>query len=450
MHIAFVDSNTAALEALRRAKEAGHRVTYIQSPAPFFYSLTPENLALIGYADHVEVAATTTEAAPVTAALAAVHAACPVDFAVSLCELSVEPVALACQALGLPGTSPEGLLTARRKDRTRAALRRAGVASAEFCLARDDGEAAAAADAIGYPVVVKPPSGADSRLAFVARDAAEVRAGCQRAEADLHEMSSGWVSQLSRGFLVEERLHGPLVSVELGIDGEHSYPFCISGRSRADEDEVVETGVHIPAGLPDDQARACFGYAEAVCRTIGLDRGVFHLEMIITARGPVLVEANPRVMGGILPAIYQYATGHNIYHAFLQVISGAPVEGVPPVFDGCVAGRRFFAREDATMPASWNTDDWLADTRADRTGDGHARDGHARDGDTCDGLIRLDPPEALGVRPGQPLRRGDLIARVILRGPDYAATTRVIREMIRRTEKALGFELMIGEHDDLA
>jgi biotin carboxylase len=430
VHIAFVDSNMAALEVIKRAKEAGHRVSYIQPPDPFLYSLTPRNLALIGYADRVEDAATTTEAAPVTAALARIHAAHPVDFAASLCELSVESVALACQQLGLPGTSPEGILTARRKDRTRVALQRDGVASARFCLARDGGEAVAAADAIGYPVVVKPPSGADSRLAFVARDPAQVRAGCQRAAADLRELSAEWRSQFSRGFLVEERLSGPLVSVEIGMDGERSYPFCISGRARARDDEVVETGVHIPAGLPDDQARACVGYAESVCRVIGLDRGVFHLEMIITARGPVLVEANPRVMGGILPAVYQHATGHNIYRAFVQVISGAPVEGVPPAFVGCVAGRRFFVREAATMPPSWDTDDWLGDAR--------------------DGLIRLDPPQALGVRPGQPLRRGDLIARVILRGPDHAATARVIGEMIGSTEKALGVELMIGEHDDPA
>jgi biotin carboxylase len=430
MHIALVDSTSGALTAIESAKQAGHRVSYLQATIPSFYPLSPANLRLIGCADWVEQGVETTDAASVTGALARIHAAHPIDFAVSHMELSVEPVALACQALGLPGSRPEGVLIARRKDRMRAALAQAGVATAAFSLAADSGEALAAAEVIGYPVVIKPPSGFDSRLTFVARDPAGVLAACRQTEEGLAGLPSPCLGQLTRGLLVEEHLSGPLVSVEIGICGERSYPFCISGRTRAREDEVIETGVHIPAELSAGQARACIGYAESVCRAIGLDQGVFHLEMIITGRGPVLVEANPRIMGGILPTVYQHASGQDIYRNFLQVISGVPVEGVPPVFTGCVAGRRFFVREPGTMPQRWDIDDWLG---ADR-----------------DTIIAFDAPEVMGVQPGQSLRRGNVIARVILRGQDYAATACTARDMIRRAEKALGLELMTGEYDDLA
>jgi hypothetical protein len=36
MHIVFVDSNMAGLDAIKCAKEAGHRVTYIQPPESSF------------------------------------------------------------------------------------------------------------------------------------------------------------------------------------------------------------------------------------------------------------------------------------------------------------------------------------------------------------------------------------------------------------------------------
>lgn len=427
MHIAFVDSNNAGLEAIKCAADEGHRVTFLQASKPSFYPLSPANLRLIGYASKVVNDVETTDAGAVTAALARCHAAHPIDFATSQFELSAEPVAQACKALALPGTNPDGVLVARRKDLLRAALRDAGIATPAFAVAGDPQEAVAAAAEIGYPVVIKPPSGHGSELVFVARDPAEVRAGCARALSGLSGLPAAWHGQLARGFLVEEHLSGPLVSVELGMSGGRSYLFCISGRTRARDDEVIETGVHIPAELPADQANACASYAAAVCRAIGLDRGIFHMEMIVTSRGPVLVEANPRIMGGILPTVYLHATGDSIYRAFLQVISGAEVRA-SPALPGCVAGRRLFVRTQGVMPAGWDTGDWL--------------------GEHQPSVIRVDTPEDMGVQPGDQVQPGQVIARVILRGAGYAETARAARDIIGRAEKALGLDLMRGEYDD--
>jgi biotin carboxylase len=424
MHIAFVDSNQAALAAIACAKDEGHQVSFIESFDPI-YPRTAANLRLIERADWITRDVATTDAAAVTAALAECHRRHPVDFAVTQHEMVVEAVALSCQALGLRGTSPDAVLTARRKDLVRAALRDAGIAVPAFALARDTAEAVAAAEAIGYPVVIKPPSGADSKLTFVACDDAEARAACEHALGDLSLVPPVWRPQFSRGLLVEQHLAGPLVSAEIGMREGHGYMFCISGRTRACEDEVIEVGPHIPAELPADQARACGAYAAAVCRAIGLDTGVFHLEMIVTPRGPVLVEANPRVMGGIMPTVYQHAAGRSIYTGFCQIISGRPVD-VPESFDGCVTGRRFFAAVDGKLPDSWDTG-WLA--------------GYAGR------LVRFDPPGALGLGPLQPVRRGEVIARVIVRGADYAQTVLTGTQIGAHVAETLGIKLMHGEYD---
>lgn len=427
MHIAFVDSNYSALEVIKCAADEGHRVTFVQASRPSLYSLSAANLRLIGSATEMVDDVATTGAAAVTAVLARCHDAHPIDFANSQSELSVESVALACKALGLRGTSPDGILIARRKDVLRAALRDAGIATAAFATARNASQALTAATEIGYPVVIKPPSGADSKLVFVARDPAEVRAGCARTLRGLSGVPADWHGQLTRGFLVEEYLAGPLVSVEIGMSGGLGYLFCISGRTRSSDDEVIETGVHIPAELPADQARACASYAAAVCRAIGLDRGIFHVEMIVTSRGPVLVEANPRIMGGMLPAVYQHATGESIYRAFLQVISGAKIT-TPPASSGCVAGRRLFVRTPGVMPGGWDTSDWAGEHRSS--------------------VIKMDSPNDMGISPGDRVTRGRVIARVILRGADYAETATAARDIIDRAEKALGIDLMRGEYDD--
>jgi biotin carboxylase len=141
-----------------------------------------------------------------------------------------------------------------------------------FTIARDVSEALAAADEIGYPVVIKPPSGAGSRQAFIACDRAQMRAACDSA-LDLSTVPPEWQQQFARGLLVEQHLAGPLVSAEIGMRDGRGHVFCISGRTRAREDEVAEVGPHIPAELPADQVHACGAYAEAVCRAIGLDLG---------------------------------------------------------------------------------------------------------------------------------------------------------------------------------
>jgi biotin carboxylase len=425
MHIAFVDSNQAGLEAIECAKDEGHLVSFIESCDPY-YPRTAESLRLTRLADRITRDVATTDAAAVTTALAECHAWHPIDFALTQFELVAEAVALSCKELGLRGTNPDAVLTTRRKDLLRETLRRAGLAMPAFALARDCGEVLAAADAIGYPVVIKPPSGADSKLVFVARDPADARAVCAHALGDLSTVPPLWRDQLARGLLVEEHLAGPLVSAEIGMRDGRGHLLCITGRTRARDDEVIEIGGHIPAELPDDQVQACSAYAESVCRAVGLDLGVFHLEMIVTPRGPILVEANPRVIGGIVPTVYRHATGHSIYSALLQIISGAPVVSIRRSFDGCVTARRFFARADGRLPESWDTG-WLAAYQ--------------------DELIRFDPPEALGLCSSQSVRRGDVLARVIVRGADYAATARTGGQIFARMGESLGIEPMRGEYD---
>ena len=65
----------------------------------------------------------------------------------------------------------------------------------------------------------------------------------------------------------------------------------------------------IPAQISKSEAEACYQYAEQVCKVLGLDLGVFHVEIMITPSGPVLVEANPRAMGGMMMTAYECATG---------------------------------------------------------------------------------------------------------------------------------------------
>src|SRR6185295_2035456 len=59
-------------------------------------------------------------------------------------------------ALGLPSGPPEAIANCRDKHRTRTVLAAAGVAQAQSIVVSTAAEAEAAAQTIGYPVIVKP------------------------------------------------------------------------------------------------------------------------------------------------------------------------------------------------------------------------------------------------------------------------------------------------------
>ncbi|MFC9049180.1 Alanine--anticapsin ligase [Streptomyces sp. 111WW2] len=424
MHIAFVDSNPAALEAIRLAKEAGHRVTYLQSADPF-YPPTERNLRIVGSVDHLVDNLVTTDAETVTRVLAARHAADPIDVVTAQLELSAEAVAVACRELGLRGTATEGVLTARRKDRCRAALDEAGLASARHALAETEEAALAAAEEIGYPVILKPPSGADSLLSYVATNPEEAAAGCRGVLTGLDAVPVQWHEQFTRGILVEEYLVGTLVSVELGAKDGEFFPFAVSGRFRWAEDEVVELGSYIPAALSEEQTGACVAYAADVCRAIGLDLGVFHLEIMVTERGPVLVEVNPRVMGGALPTIYRHATGADIFSGLLAILEPGAEVALPGTLDGCVGGRKVMARDGGTLAPG---------ASLDRIAD-------------LPGVLEVVGFDSYGTGPGRTVNAGQIVARFMLRGPDHPSVVRTAEQILRRLEEDLGIALMIGEKD---
>ncbi|MEU8971358.1 ATP-grasp domain-containing protein [Streptomyces monashensis] len=423
MHIAVVDVNPPAVQAVRLAKEAGHRVTFLQ-PALTQYALTGETLKAVRSVDRLIDGIDTTDPVAVLEALEKCHAETPIDVAVAFQELAAEAVAAACRSLGLRGTAPDAVFTARRKDRCRAALEDAGLASARWARARDVDEALAAAGRIGYPVVIKPPSGSASLLAHVADDPRQAAAACRDVLTGTAGVPAHWRSQFSRGVLVEEKLTGRLVSVEIGARQGEFFPFCVTGRFRSPENEVVELGSCVPAGLSPQESADCVAYAEEVCRAIGADQGIFHLEVMVTGRGPVLVEFNPRVMGGGLPHAYRHATGQDIYRSWLQLMTGEPVD-VPGEVTGCTA-------VFAVVP----------------------RDGGRLSGTACltpldgqDDVLEVIGFDAYRTGPGETVAPGQAVARFILRAESRRAAVGRAEELLGRLEGTLGTRLMTGDLD---
>jgi biotin carboxylase len=359
-HLVFVDSNFSGIEGLRRAKALGYPFSAVMSEGLMLYHMNDATRQALAGAERVLWIDRTTDEGQLASALRQIRAERPIDAVISHLEYCVEPLARVCVELGLRYTSANAVRLARNKHLCRAQLRDAGVPSARFAFARTVDEAVAGFDAVGAPAIVKPASGSDSLLAAVVRDEAGLRRAAGAALDGVAALPPTLHEQFGRGIVIEEKLVGELVSVEVGMIDDRPLHYAVTGRYRSSANEVVELGSFLPARLDAATWRACEAYAVHVCRALGLDFGIFHLEIMVTADGPRLVEVNPRLMGGAIPILYERLTGHSIQDHLIALHLGSPLP-VPALPAHRVVSTHKLIADRAGVIAAGARFDWVTE-----------------------------------------------------------------------------------------
>ncbi|XP_070174693.1 carnosine synthase 1-like [Littorina saxatilis] len=110
---------------------------------------------------------------------------------------------------------------------------------------------------------------------------------------------------------------GQLVAAFLSDNGPTRLPLC------------AETAAVMPSVLRNEHQRQLVSAAASCCRGLGLSTGVFNVEMMLTARGPKLIEVNAR-MGGY----YLRDWIRQLYNADLLLFALMCACGVRPVLTG--------------------------------------------------------------------------------------------------------------------
>ncbi len=417
-HILFADANESALRTMKRAQELDHRTSIVHGASWQVYHDTEWTRATLEAADRTVAIPVTSDADAMTMAIGAIHERHPIDAVVAQLEPAIEATALACERLRIPFTCAKGVLAARNKARARELLEQARLRSARHEVAHDIEAALRAAQEIGYPVVAKPTSGMDSMLAFRANDAVTLRDAAARILAAPAHVPAQITEQMSRGILIEEHLPGELVSAELALlDGQY-YPFIVCGRSRGLENDCIEMGAALPAGVSPDDVRRCFSYARAACDAVGLDFGVFHVELMVTPEGPVLVELNPRPMGGIMTEMYASLTGREFSDYILDVyLRRPPRDIVTSLGPKTITARKLIAKQDCVLPDEIDLS-WVGN---------------------------LSPrPIALhtyGLTPKARVARDQVLARYVVMDETWTATMAYANSLLGRFEQSIGISI---------
>ncbi|WP_160487375.1 ATP-grasp domain-containing protein [Rathayibacter iranicus] len=285
----------------------------------------------------------------------------PIDGVLTWDERRVELVGQLARYLGLPGTSPEVIAVCRDKWQSRMAFAKSGTPSAQSRLTSSLGEAVAAAEVFGFPVVVKPRSLAGS-------------IGVRRVETK-DELVEAWdmadkatmasVRENTCGVLVEEFLEGEEYSVECVTFRGNTTPIAVTIKRVGFPPYFEELG-HIVFARDLDRewgSRLAAVAVEAI-QAVGITDGVSHVELKAGEGGPKIIEINARLGGDLIPHLVKLATGVDLSLAAANCAVGEEPK-LDPVSSGA-AGVYFFYPPTAGEFTGHSVEEWVGEDWVER------------------------------------------------------------------------------------
>ncbi|WP_283139391.1 ATP-grasp domain-containing protein [Rhizohabitans arisaemae] len=232
-------------------------------------------------------------------------------------EVLLAETAAVAARLGLPHMSPAAAGNCRDKLATRRLLREAGLPGVGFAHVRGEEEALRAAEAIGYPVVVKPRSLAGSVGVVIAHDADDLRGLYHHAA----EAAYPGLNPLD-GLLLEEFLSGPEISVDSVVGDGDVRPVNVARKRLGFDPFFEEVGHLVSPWRQEPWADDLVDLVIEAHRALGVQTGVTHAEVRLTAAGPRLVELNGRLGGDFIPYLGKLATGVDLTAAAMDLALG--------------------------------------------------------------------------------------------------------------------------------
>ncbi|MDQ1743594.1 MAG: hypothetical protein QOE23_1933, partial [Pseudonocardiales bacterium] len=233
-------------------------------------------------------------------------------------EATIVPAARVAEALGVPGFSPAAATAARDKSISRRLFRESGVPQPQSIPVADLAGAAAAAEQVGYPLVVKPRALGSSLGVVMVHDADELATGYAAAKAAHYHGTPTFEYDV----LIESFVDGPEISIDgYCCDGEYT-PQFIARKGLGFPPYFEEVGHAVDANdelLRSEEIRSVLQRAHSA---LGLANGLTHSEIRLSSFGPVVIEINGRPGGDLIPLLGHLATGQNPLTAGVRIALG--------------------------------------------------------------------------------------------------------------------------------
>lgn len=225
-------------------------------------------------------------------------------------DMPMRAVAAACKELELPGISPDTALKATDKAEMIKAFEAHGVEHPWYFVVLDRTAFNSIIDRISYPCIMKPTDNAGSRGVVLCHNELDLTTGYEYAS---HESRGGAV-------IIEEYLQGPEFSIEVMVVDGVPHILQITDKITTGAPHFVEMGHTQPTSQPQEVQEQIKDLACRAVKAVGINVGPAHVEMILTAQGPKMVELGAR-MGGdcITTHLVPLSTGIDMVAATIKL-----------------------------------------------------------------------------------------------------------------------------------
>jgi len=225
-------------------------------------------------------------------------------------------IAFTCQQLGLVGIDPDVAVRATDKAQMIRAFEEHDVPHPWYYVV-ENGDIDTIQDKLTYPCICKPTDNSASRGVVIIENEAQLKSAI------------GYSSENGRSgaVIVEELLVGNEISVEaFAVDGQISV-LAITDKLTTGSPHFVEMGHNQPSRFTGETKEKIEGAAAAAMKAVGIQNGPAHVEIMVTQRGPVLIELGARLGGDFITTdLVPLSTGIDMLGATIQLACGEKVD----------------------------------------------------------------------------------------------------------------------------
>lgn len=231
-------------------------------------------------------------------------------------ERAVPVIARIADALGVPGIGAETARAMTHKATMRSRLQAAGVPQPRFVPIGEAADVPAAAEAVGFPAVLKPVDSSGQFGVFQVRSVDDV----------LARLSETLAVSPTRGAILEELVEGTEMNGIVVVREGEPLSVTLCDRLHPPGKSFGVSWIHL---YPPSAEGVALEEAERVAvdavDALGLQTGVAFPQLIATADGRiVLVECAARI-GGLMAELMQHALGIDLLEIQLRIALGEDV-----------------------------------------------------------------------------------------------------------------------------
>jgi|JI10StandDraft_1071094.scaffolds.fasta_scaffold453014_1 formate-dependent phosphoribosylglycinamide formyltransferase (GAR transformylase) len=240
---------------------------------------------------------------------------------VGILESIMVQLAQARAHFGVPGTPPRVAELFRDKSLMKAALREAGLPVARSRVIRTEADARGFADEVGFPMVLKPPSGMGGKSTYRVSSYEE-----------LLRAAKGMGASENNPVLAEEFLRGREFSYETITTGgavraqsiSHYLPGCLE----AIENPWIQWTCLLPRDISGPEYNGAKAMGQATVKALGLDDGMTHMEWFQRADESLVIgEIAQRPPGANISLMTGLAHDVDLYAAWARAVINGDFHG---------------------------------------------------------------------------------------------------------------------------